>query len=115
LQKRINLRNHNVTLAARVFADQTAFAMTNLGFFLTSMAVMEGVSPKEKLQKSYVAGLKANWMLWPAIQAINFKLVPLHHRVFVVNVVSLGMNSLCYDACSPTNIFRVELLSKLSK
>lgn len=54
---------------------------------------MEGSSPQEKLEKSYLPGLKANWMLWPAVQAINFKLVPLEHRVLVVNIVSLGMNS----------------------
>ena len=27
-----------------------------------------------------------------AVQAINFKLVPLEHRVLVVNVVALGMD-----------------------
>ena len=51
---------------------------------------MEGSSPKDKLEKSYIQGLKANWMLWPAVQAVNFKFVPLDHRVFVVNVVSIG-------------------------
>ncbi|KAG9980650.1 hypothetical protein KCU78_g21604, partial [Aureobasidium melanogenum] len=35
-----------------------------------------------------------NWMLWPFVQAVNFKFVPLQHRVLVVNVVSLGWN--CY-------------------
>ena len=92
LTKRINLRNHNATIAARVAADQVVFATTNLAFFLSSMAVMEGTSPKEKLEKSYLPGLKANWMLWPAVQAVNFKLVPLEHRVLVVNIVSLGWN-----------------------
>ncbi|KAA8576400.1 hypothetical protein EYC84_006530 [Monilinia fructicola] len=33
-------------------------------------------------------------MIWPAVQAVNFKLVPLEHRVLVVNIVSLGWN--CY-------------------
>lgn len=51
---------------------------------------MEGTSPKEKLQASYLTALEKNWMLWPAVQAINFKFVPLEHRVLVVNVVSLG-------------------------
>ena len=55
------------------------------------MALMEGTDPKEKLKKSYLPALQSNWMLWPWVQAINFKLVPLHHRVLVVNVVSLGM------------------------
>jgi protein Mpv17 len=58
------------------------------------MAIMEGGNPREKLEKSYLSGLKANWMLWPAVQAINFRLVPLEHRVLVVNIVSLGKKSM---------------------
>lgn len=51
---------------------------------------MEGTSPKDKLQASYWTALEKNWMLWPAVQAVNFRFVPLEHRVLVVNVVSLG-------------------------
>ena len=54
------------------------------------MAYMEGSDPKEKLRGAYFEALKKNWMLWPAVQAVNFKFVPLEHRVLVVNVVSLG-------------------------
>ena len=90
LQRRINLPNHNATIAARVLADQTVFATTNLFCFLSTMAILEGSSPKEKLKKSYFTGLKANWFVWPAVQAINFSIVPLQHRVLVVNIVSLG-------------------------
>lgn len=94
LQRKINLSNPNATILARVAADQTIFASCNLAFFLSSMAVMEGSDPKQKLEKSYWSGLKANWTLWPAVQAINFKFVPLHHRVLVVNIISIGWN--CY-------------------
>ena len=54
------------------------------------MAYMEGTDPKEKLNSTYWNALQKNWMVWPAVQAINFKLVPLEHRVLVVNIVSLG-------------------------
>ena len=54
------------------------------------MAIMEGSNPKEKLKSTYLEALKKNWMVWPPVQAINFKFVPLEHRVLVVNVVSLG-------------------------
>jgi len=33
-------------------------------------------------------------MIWPVVQFVNFKYVPLELRVLVVNVVSLGWN--CY-------------------
>ena len=58
--------------------------------FLNSMAIMEGSSPKEKMESTYTNALTKNWMVWPAVQAVNFKFVPLEHRVLVVNVVSLG-------------------------
>ncbi|PMD33704.1 hypothetical protein L207DRAFT_571181 [Hyaloscypha variabilis F] len=94
LQHKIVLKNKNAEILARVACDQGIFAGTNLFVFLSSMAIMEGTSPKEKLEKSYWTALTKNWMVWPFVQAINFKLVPLHHRVLVVNVVSLGWN--CY-------------------
>jgi len=94
LQNNVVLKNKNLEIAARVAADQTLFAPTNLFVFLNTMAIMEGSSPKDKLEKSYSTALQKNWMVWPAVQAVNFKLVPLEHRVLVVNVVSIGWN--CY-------------------
>ncbi|MCJ1412176.1 Protein required for ethanol metabolism [Ptychographa xylographoides] len=94
LQAKINFKNTNATIIARVLADQTIFASTNLFVFLSSMAYLEGTDPRAKLKSTYVEALKKNWMVWPGVQAINFKFVPLDHRVLVVNVVSLGWN--CY-------------------
>ena len=82
------------------------------------MAIMEGSDPQQKLKKSWFPGLQANWLLWPAVQAVNFKLVPLHHRVLVVNLVSLGMLSLSIPYCYRYHVAnvdtpRVELLLEL--
>ncbi|CZT25383.1 probable glomerulosclerosis protein Mpv17 [Ramularia collo-cygni] len=95
LQNRVVIKNSpHLTTLARVAADQCLFATGNLFFFLSTMAVMEGKSPKDKLAQTYTMALKKNWMVWPAVQFVNFTFVPLHHRVLVVNVVSLGWN--CY-------------------
>jgi protein Mpv17 len=94
LQNRVVLRNKNLEIAARVAADQLLFAPTNLFVFLSSMAIMEGSNPSEKLEKSYITALTKNWMVWPFVQLVNFKFVPLEHRVLLVNVISLGWN--CY-------------------
>lgn len=94
LQNKVVLKNKNAEILARVACDQTIFASTNLFCFLSSMAIMEGTSPKDKLEKSYWTALSSNWMVWPFVQMVNFKFVPLHHRVLLVNVVSLGWN--CY-------------------
>lgn len=58
------------------------------------MATMEGNSVKDKLDKNYKTALTSNYMLWPFVQAVNFKVVPLEHRVLFVNVISIGWN--CY-------------------
>jgi protein Mpv17 len=81
-------------MLARVACDQGIFAPTFIGVFLSSMAVLEGTSPKEKLQKNYSEALLTNWMIWPFVQMVNFKLVPLQHRLLFVNVISIGWN--CY-------------------
>lgn len=58
--------------------------------FLSSMAIMEGSSPMDKLKSTYGTALAKNWMVWPGVQLVNFKFVPLEHRVLLVNVVALG-------------------------
>ena len=93
LQNRVNLRSANATILARVACDQGIFAPVFIGVFLSSMAVLEGGSPKEKLEKNYSTALSTNYLLWPFVQLVNFKLVPLHHRLLFVNVISIGWNS----------------------
>lgn len=53
-----------------------------------------GERVKERIGSTYVDAIKANLMVWPAVQLVNFSVVPLEHRVLVVNVVALGWN--CY-------------------
>ncbi len=54
------------------------------------MSLLEGSDPREKLKRTYKDTMITNWTVWPFVQAINFKMVPLEHRVLVVNVVALG-------------------------
>ncbi|KAL1879336.1 hypothetical protein VTK73DRAFT_7173 [Phialemonium thermophilum] len=93
LQRNVNFKSANATILARVACDQGLFAPTFIGVFLSSMAVLEGVSPKEKLEKYYANALKTNYMVWPFVQLVNFKLVPLDHRLLFVNVISIAWNS----------------------
>lgn len=90
LQSRINLSSKPLTIASRVAADQLVFTPVHMGIFLSTMSVLEGTSPADKLRRAYAPAIKANWMVWPFVQGVNFSVVPLEHRVLVVNVVSLG-------------------------
>jgi protein Mpv17 len=95
LQRRVVFPGRpNTEILARVGLDQAILAPGNLFLFLNTMALMEGTSAKEKLDTTYWPALSRNWMVWPIVQFINFKYVPLELRVLVVNVVSLGWN--CY-------------------
>lgn len=76
---------------ARVATDQLVCAPTMIGVFLSSMSVLEGSDPREKLQRTYWEALRTNWTVWPVFQGINLYLVPLQYRVLVVNVLNIGM------------------------
>lgn len=93
LQRNVVLKNKNAEMLARVACDQLIFAPVFISVFLSSMAVLEGSSPRDKLQKSYTTALTTNWMIWPFVQMVNFKFIPLHHRLLFVNTVSIGWNS----------------------
>ncbi|WWC92631.1 uncharacterized protein L201_007590 [Kwoniella dendrophila CBS 6074] len=71
-------------LAKRVAADQLVMAPFGMGLFITSMGVMEGRNwdeIKDKFSAMYMPALIANWKVWPLIQTINFKLMPIQYRV----------------------------------
>ncbi|KAJ5698082.1 hypothetical protein N7462_000087 [Penicillium macrosclerotiorum] len=92
LQRHVVLRGTKATTVARVAADQVVFAPIQLTCFLSSMAILEGTDPLEKLQNAWIPSYRANLMVWPFVQGVNFTFVPLELRVLVVNVVSLGWN-----------------------
>jgi protein Mpv17 len=119
LQKHINLSTKSRTIAARVAADQVVFTPVNLTLFLSSMAFFEGWPPRtndskaesergppaeeeptarerveERIRTAWWTAFSRNLLVWPAVQVVNFSVVPLEHRVLVVNVVALGWN--CY-------------------
>ncbi|KAK3393656.1 hypothetical protein B0H63DRAFT_458739 [Podospora didyma] len=94
LSRKVAFKSANTTMLARVACDQGLFAPAFIGVFLGSMAVLEGSSPSEKLSRSYWEALSTNWMIWPFVQMVNFKLVPLQHRLLFVNIISIGWN--CY-------------------
>ncbi|TYJ52904.1 hypothetical protein B9479_006492 [Cryptococcus floricola] len=73
-----------IQLAKRVLADQVVMAPIGLCLFVGSMGIMEGHSQleiSEKFRDIYWAALFANWKIWPLIQTINFKLMPIQYRV----------------------------------
>ncbi|OCH96583.1 hypothetical protein OBBRIDRAFT_717993 [Obba rivulosa] len=71
-------------LAKRVAADQLFMAPIGLALFISSMGVMEGRDLphiRAKFKDMYTPALIANWQVWPLVQFVNFRYMPLPYRV----------------------------------
>jgi protein Mpv17 len=68
----------------RVAFDQLIFAPFGIATFFTVMTVAEGGGKRavyQKLKDMYVPTLKANFLVWPAVQVINFRLMPVQFQL----------------------------------
>ena len=96
LDKLVKLQNPALAAGAKMALDQFAFTPVFLGGFFTGLGLLEGKSMariKRQLDNEYFNVLLNNWKVWPAVQICNFYLVPLQHRVIVVNTVSVAWNT----------------------
>ncbi|KAG9529568.1 hypothetical protein E4T50_06665 [Aureobasidium sp. EXF-12298] len=79
--------------AKRTAFDQLLFAPVGLGAFFTFMTVAEGGGRKEiqkKFQDIYIPSLKANYLVWPAVQLINFRLMPRQFQIPFVSTIGIA-------------------------
>jgi len=66
--------------------------LINASFFI-GMGLMEGKSTgeiKDKLSRDYLDTMLMNYKVWPAIQLVNFYLIPIQFRVLFANVGQFG-------------------------
>ncbi|KAI9229985.1 MAG: hypothetical protein DHS80DRAFT_13127 [Piptocephalis tieghemiana] len=80
----------------RVAADQLIYAPFGMLVFFTTMGFFEGhdlPGIRRKIRDNFTHGLLANWALWPAVQLINFRYVPLFYRVPFVGAVGILWNT----------------------
>ncbi|KAI9201985.1 Mpv17/PMP22 family protein [Polychytrium aggregatum] len=108
LARFIKFENKAAAMTARVAMDQGLFAPSFIGVFFTAMSTMEGKSLAEtwqKLKETYPSALVNNYKLWPAVQCINFYLIPVNYQLLFVNTVALGWNSyLSYASAQPRKV-----------
>lgn len=77
----------------RMAADQFIFAPFGVAVFFTIMTIAEGGGKRAvstKLRDMYVPTLKANYMVWPAVQMINFRLMPVQFQLPFVSTVGIA-------------------------
>lgn len=76
----------------RVAVDQGVFAPVGLLAFFSYMTFAEGGGIKDlrgRLEKLYIPTIKANYLLWPAVQWLNFRVVPLQFQLPFVSTVGI--------------------------
>ncbi|PCH32961.1 hypothetical protein WOLCODRAFT_134826 [Wolfiporia cocos MD-104 SS10] len=80
----------------KVYLDQGLFTPAVVGFFFTSMTLMEGkgiADVQDRISSSYAPTLLRNWCVFIPTQVINFAIVPPHLRFFTIGIVSLFWNA----------------------
>lgn len=68
----------------RVALDQIVFAPFGIAVFFSAMTLAEGGGRRgvaQKMRDMYVPTLKANYMVWPLVQIINFRLMPVQFQL----------------------------------
>ncbi|CAH1760804.1 25_t:CDS:10 [Entrophospora sp. SA101] len=96
LDRYVKFENPITGLLARVALDQMVFAPTFIAGFFLIQGILEGKTKLQltrKLEKAYLPALLNSYKIWPIVQLINFRFVPLDHRLLVVNTVALGWNT----------------------
>jgi protein Mpv17 len=77
----------------RVAFDQLIFAPFGIGVFFTAMTVAEGGGRRavtNKLRDMYIPTLKANFIVWPAVQIVNFRLMPVQFQLPFVSTIGIA-------------------------
>ncbi|PGH14183.1 hypothetical protein AJ80_06052 [Polytolypa hystricis UAMH7299] len=95
LSRAFPLTKTHATVAAlkRVAMDQLIFAPIGLMCFFTFMTVAEGGGRRaltRKFQDVYLPTLKANFVLWPAVQILNFRVIPIQFQIPFVSTVGIA-------------------------
>ncbi|PYH63421.1 Mpv17/PMP22 family protein [Aspergillus vadensis CBS 113365] len=86
-------RNPSIPALKRVCVDQLMFAPFGLACFFSFMTVAEGGGRRaltRKFQDVYLPTLKANFVLWPAVQILNFRVVPIQFQIPFVSSVGIA-------------------------
>ncbi|XP_041986777.1 mpv17-like protein 2 [Aricia agestis] len=77
----------------KLLLDQLIFSPVMIITFFGSLAILED-NPTEnfvsEVKDKFVTLYKAEWMVWPPAQVINFYFLPTRFRVLYDNTISLG-------------------------
>ncbi|KHJ92126.1 Mpv17 / PMP22 family protein [Oesophagostomum dentatum] len=88
--------NPKIVPAFRVAIDQLAFAPFFNGVILVTLRLLERLSfdtSWRKMKEDWWPIYSSSLMVWPAVQLVNFYLIPLNMRVIIVQMVAFFWNA----------------------
>ncbi|CAJ0601299.1 unnamed protein product [Cylicocyclus nassatus] len=88
--------NPKIVPLIRVAIDQLTFAPFFNAVILFNLRVLEGFSVEtswRKMKEDWWTIYSSSLMVWPAVQLVNFYLIPLNMRVIVVQLVAFFWNA----------------------
>lgn len=80
-------------VAKKLMLDQLIFSPIMIITFFGSLALFEDdpyENFKEEVRDKFITLYRAEWMVWPPAQIINFYFLPTKYRVLYDNTISLG-------------------------
>lgn len=95
LARRVTHPNVAMRTLQKVAWDQFVFAPIFMGTLISIISFMQHQDLgriKEKLRNEYVDVLLANYYVWPAVQLVNFRFVPLNYQVLLTQTVAVCWN-----------------------
>lgn len=95
LAKRITHPNATVRTVQKLAIDQFIFAPIFIAQLVSIISYMQHQDVnkiQEKLKNEYLDILVANYYLWPAVQIINFRFIPLNYQVLFTQTVAVLWN-----------------------
>lgn len=96
LAKRITHPNAVVRTLQKVAIDQFIFAPIFIAQLVSIISFMQHQDVgkiTKKLQNEYVDIVLANYYVWPWVQLVNFRFVPLNYQVLLTQAVAVMWNT----------------------
>lgn len=87
--------NPAIRTLQKVAIDQLGFAPVFLACLISIISYMQNQNVdliKDKLKSEYTDILLANYTVWPWVQLVNFRFVPLNYQVLFTQIVAVCWN-----------------------